>query len=367
MRASTFTLFASLLAAAAAARAPDLETPSTAEAASSTASSQPRSASRLADGLLNQNEAIRRLRGRLAALPPDITCTDRVVYRRASGQNLDFDVYRAKSTATAPADAAAPRPGILYIHGGGWRGGDKRTNRGLFIDLARQGYVVFSVEYRLVPKAIFPACIDDCRAALRFIRAHADDYHLDPQRIALIGSSAGGHLAALMAVADDGEFRTGENTGQSHRVNAVVALYGVFDLRNLPRSTGLPLVTALLGGPESAIPDAYRRASPQAWVESAATQPARAKELPAFLFIHGDADRLIDIGQAVRMNAALHAAGRDSQLITVHNGGHGLATGRMDPSPKEFRRRMSDFLAAHLRPQSDRDKAATQPGEGDRK
>lgn len=307
---------------------------------STVASAPTKGGSRLAD-----NEAVRRLRARLGSLPTDIQVESGLAYRSAGGRDLRLDIYR-------PAEKSpATRPAVLYIHGGGWRGGDRRSNRAFFIQLVRQGFIVASADYRLVPAAHFPAPAEDCRAALRFLRAHADKYHIDADHIALAGASAGGHLAALLATAPDDAFRTRDFSDQSNRVSAVVALYGVYDLRELPVTAGTPLVTAFLNGSEAARPDAYRRASPQYWVETQKERPAAspAPAFPPILLLHGTADHLIPIIQAERFDAALRAAGAECELISVRNGGHGLSTGRMSPTPDEFNQRIGEFLGKHLR------------------
>ncbi|MEE8170673.1 MAG: alpha/beta hydrolase, partial [Phycisphaerae bacterium] len=225
----------------------------------------------------------------------------------------------------------------------------KRRARALVFEAVQRGYAVCSIGYRLSGEDKFPACVRDCRAALRWVRANAARYAADPERIALMGSSAGGHLAALMAVCDDAAFRTPEFPDVGHTVAAVVARYGVFDLRDAGNGMSGALVRGLIGAAESERPDAYRRASPLWYVESAAAGGAAPRRYPPFLFIHGERDRVVSIEQSRRMHAALRSAGCVSTLIEVRGGGHGLLLGEMDPSPEAFRDQIFTFLDQHLK------------------
>lgn len=285
-------------------------------------------------------EIHREIRATLDPIPADVAFQPSVVYRTVQEIELTLDIYRPATRAAAPLAA------VIYVHGGGWRFGDKRRERASFIELVRRGYVVFSIDYRFSDVATFPACVQDCLAALRWVRANAATLVVDPDRIALMGASAGGHLVSLMAVSGD-EFRNGDHPKVAHAIRAVVALYGVYDLRGLKHpSIGGSLAKALIGGDESQRGDAYRAASPIAYVESGFGGPHR----PAFLFIHGNVDKIVDVEQSRRMNAALQAAGVTSELIEVVGGGHSFMVGRMNPSPPEFRRRIIEFLDRHTAP-----------------
>ncbi len=346
-------------------------------------------------------EIRRYVRSALQAPPPGVRVERDIVYRTANGLDLRLDVYRLR------VDAAGGRPAVIFIHGGGWRMGDKNQSRVRFVELAERGYVVFSINYRLSGQAVFPACVEDCKAAVRWVRANAGTYNVDGERIGLWGASAGAHLAALMAVSSDAEFRTADRGDQSSRVSCVVAYFGVYDLRDVGDGVGANLVQQLMGGSESQRRAAYWRASPLAYVEAligrrippppglgplrraassqpvasapvtttasgeapatapAASAPSSApvsdiapflrveRALPAFLFIHGDADRVVHVSQSRRMHRALREAGAESELIVVRGGVHGLLIGRMDPPPSEFRRRTQEFLERHLKPAND--------------
>jgi len=161
---------------------------------------------------------------RNVARVPEGTMVERnIVYARIGERELLLDLYR-------PEDAEGLLPVVLWVHGGGWRNGSKDApNRA--VGLVRRGYALASVGYRLSPEAIFPAAIEDCKAAVRWVRANADEHGLDPDRIGAWGSSAGGHLVALLGTTGDvDEFDTNEeNRERSARVQAVCDWFGPTD------------------------------------------------------------------------------------------------------------------------------------------
>jgi acetyl esterase/lipase len=234
-------------------------------------------------------------------------------------------------------------PLIINIHGGAWQGGSKEMEARL--DYLARGYAVASVNYRLSQHALFPAQIEDCKAAVRWLRAHAAQYRLDPDRFAAWGSSAGGHLAALLGTTGDVKtFAVGENLNVSSRVQAVVDYFGptdflqmdahrlsngqVHDLSRSPESL-------LIGGPLQENKDKLARASPITYV---------TKEAAPFLICHGDADPLVPHHQSELLEAALKQAGVPVTLYTVKGAGHG---GFRDPRVAELTR---GFLAKYLKP-----------------
>jgi acetyl esterase/lipase len=318
---------------------------------------------------LGAPEFFRAMRATLSDTPGDIRVDRDVVYRRVAGRELRLDIYRPADPVSAEAasghDAAGTRqtaatarktataarlPVIMYVHGGGWKMGDKRRQVALHYDFVRRGYASVSVNYRLTDEGTFPACVVDCRAALRWIRRHADEYGFDPRRIGLVGSSAGGHIAALMGTASDKLFAAGDFPDESVRVAAVVARFGVFDIRGLG-DVGIArvLVDDLMGGPESERPALYQQASPQAYVEAQISRGGGRNPFPPFMLIHGDRDRIVAFEQSRRMHDALTQAGCDSTLIRVRGGVHGLLIGEMNPPPDECRARMFEFLDRHVK------------------
>lgn len=212
-----------------------------------------------------------------------------------------------------PRLAGARWPAVVFIHGGGWTGGDKTApaNSGpLFNALREAGFLVFSVNYRLAPAFQFPAMIEDVKCAIRYLRAHAADYNLDPGRIGVWGSSAGGHLAALLATADTAAgFDSGQYLDQSSRVQAGISLFGPTDLTVIFPGGYEPLASLVFGRFDPFL------ASPVAYVSS---------DDPPFLMIHGEADTLVPISQSEILLERLQAAGVPAALIRVANAQHGF-------------------------------------------
>jgi len=222
------------------------------------------------------------------------------------------------------APDAAPRPVIVWLHSGGWYLGDK-GNGGLARAYVARGYAVASLNYRLSQHAIFPAQIEDCQRAIRWLRAHARDHNLDPARIGAWGASAGGHLAALLATAAD-QFPAAANDPHRHLSAAIRAACAhnpptdllAWDAQALAHPSvvaGAPdsMVERLLGGPLT-----------QRYVLAAAASPLRhvtANAAPIFL-VHGDADRAVPPRQSETFHAALRTAGVESTLHFIPGAGH---------------------------------------------
>lgn len=154
-------------------------------------------------------------------LPEEVTGRRNVVYARYGERRLLLDLFQ-------PRSAAAPRPALVVVHGGGWLNGDKTKFRAMAIELARRGYVTAAIEYRLGGEARFPAAMHDCQAAVRYLRANAESYGIDPDRIGAVGGSAGGHLVGLMAAAADEPRLQGDggNAGVSSRLQLAVVMAG---------------------------------------------------------------------------------------------------------------------------------------------
>ena len=248
---------------------------------------------------------------------------------------------RQKLDLYLPETSTAPRPVIAWIHGGGWEGGDK--NNCPAKGFVAHGYVVASLGYRLSQHAIYPAQIEDCKAAIRWLRAHANEYGIDPQRIGVWGASAGGHLVALLgATGNIRDFDVGENLGQSSKVQCVVDWFGPTDFlhygdqppKTEPSRPPSP-VDKLLGGRAIEHQAEAKRASPFYFV---------TPESAPFLIVHGDKDPLVPLQQSQVLQAALQKAGVEAQLSVVPGAGHG---GPGFSSPDEHKR-MVDFFDRHL-------------------
>lgn len=258
---------------------------------------------------------------------PGVAFERDVEYGKAGERSLRLDVYR-------PEKPAAPAlPAIVYIHGGGWRNGDKAGGGGV-AQLARTGnYVGFSVGYRLSGEATWPAQIHDCKAAIRYIRANAAKYGVDPERIGVWGPSAGGHLSALLGTSGDVKELEGENgtPGVSSRVACVVDFCGPADFTNFRHEA----VRLLFGGKFDERMDEAKAGSPITHV---------SKDDPPFLIVHGTKDTTVPYSQSEALTEALKKSGVDVTLIRIEGGSHSIRE-------EEARTRTVMFLEKHLRGQ----------------
>jgi acetyl esterase/lipase len=256
--------------------------------------------------------------GSAPRLPDGVTVTRNLEYGRAGDKILHLDLY-------LPEKSEKPFPLLIWIHGGAWRTGAKEGDVVPMLPLTAGGYAMASVEYRLSQEAAFPAQIYDCKAAVRWLRANASKYNLDPGRFAALGASAGGHLAALVGTSGGVAALEGNvnDLKQSSRVQAVVDWYGPADLLQIgiPPSDikhndpGSP-ESQLIGGALLDNKDKAAQASPITYV---------SKETPPFLIMHGDADRSVPFNQSELLQAALQKAGVDSTLIPEKGIGHGFS------------------------------------------
>lgn len=221
-----------------------------------------------------------------------------------------------------------PRPAVVWVHGGGWQSGNRDGGIARLIPLARRGYVGASIEYRLSGEARFPAQVEDCKAAIRFLRAEAEAFGIDPERIGVWGASAGGHLVALLGTSGDVAGLEGEggHPGHSSRVQAVCDFFGPTDFLRMNAAPGGRIdheaadspESRLVGGPIREHPDRVARANPITYV---------SPDDPPFLIVHGDRDPLVPLNQSELLRDALAAAGVPVTLHVVEGGGHGHGFG----------------------------------------
>jgi acetyl esterase/lipase len=225
-------------------------------------------------------------------------------------RSQSLDVY-------LPDVISAPRPVMVWIHGGGWFSGDKSLPPGL--GLLLRGYVVVSINYRLSSEAQFPAQIFDCKAAIRFLRAHAREFGIDPKRIGVWGDSAGGQLAALLGTTNGRpEYEGTEgNAAYSSDVEAVCDWFGPSDFLQTTdiRGAGAAPVNALFGGPVSMHVRDATFASP-------AEQVGRGPIVP-FLIMHGSRDPIVPLHQSQILFDRLKTAGASARLVILPGLGHG--------------------------------------------
>ena len=275
-------------------------------------------------------------------LPESVTREKDIPYAGTDNPRQRLDLYLPK---TPKEDR--PLPVIAYIHGGAWMGGDRASGGPLAGLVASGDFAGISIGYRLSTEATWPAQIHDCKAAIRWLRANARKYHLDPDRIGIIGESAGGHLVAMLGTSGDVEALEGDlgpNKGTSSRVRCVVDEFGPAELLTMGDSPSRMSHYAadspesrLLGGAILDHKELARAASPITYV---------SKDDPPFLIIHGDADPLVPFSQSERLSKALRNAGVECHFIRVKDGGHG---GFHNP---ELPRRIRQFFDRHLRGQA---------------
>ncbi|HWB09393.1 MAG TPA: alpha/beta fold hydrolase [Pirellulales bacterium] len=312
------------------------------------------------DGAISPEEdaAFRRVTapGDTPRLPPSVRGEFDLSYAGEKGAHQKLDLLLPKEPA-----ADGPLPVILYIHGGAWRGGSKREGIAFLTPSVASGkYAGVTIDYRLSPEATWPAQIHDCKAAVRWLRTNAKKYNLDPQRIGVIGGSAGGHLAAMLGTSGNIERlegKVGDNLDETSRVSCVVDEYGPTELLAMSEfpseiehdSPDSP-ESRLVGGPVQQRKEVAKSASPITYVSS---------DDPPFLLIHGTDDPLVPYDQSERFLAALQEEGVDSLLIKVQGGGHGGFRS------SELDRRIRLFFDKHLRGQQDAEISAeaVQPGQ----
>lgn len=267
-------------------------------------------------------------------IPEDVRSIPDVEYARTPEKTLLLDMFLPQELPEAPL------PLIVHVHGGGWMDGNK--------DLLRnprhvaQGFAYASISYRLSGEATFPAQIHDCKGAIRFLRAHAKKYHIDPQRIGVAGESAGGHLVSLLGTSagiEELEGEVGGNLAFSSEVQAVCDFCGPTDFLQYfelgGRKVRGPIMGAidkLLGGPVGRRRQLAKMANPITYITG---------NEPPFLIVHGDEDMSVPHQQSVILHQALQKAGVDSALHIIKGAGHLFYGPEIDAM-------VDSFFARHL-------------------
>ena len=249
----------------------------------------------------------------VVALWQKVRTIPNVVYERANGWEGKLDVYSVRGQT--------PSPVVIFIHGGGWVLGTKEASLLSALPFIGMGYSVVNVEYRLANVSLAPAAVEDCRCALRWVLAHAKDYNIDPARVVVAGSSAGGHLALTtgMLKTSDGFDRNCQDRTEP-KVAAIVDFFGITDVADLldgpnkkPFPESWPYTVQWLGNQPSRV-EIARAASPLTYVRAG---------MPPTISVHGDADPLVPYTHSVRLQDALAKAGIAHELVTIPGGGHG--------------------------------------------
>ncbi|MGO9110497.1 MAG: alpha/beta hydrolase fold domain-containing protein [Thermoguttaceae bacterium] len=247
--------------------------------------------------------------GNPRALPPGVKVERNIAYVENGHERNRLDLY-------LPEKSTGRLPLVVWIHGGAWRAGSKEYPPALW--LVGRGYAVASINYRFSQHALFPAQIEDCKAAIRWLKAHAERYSIDPDHIGVWGASAGGHLVALLGTTAGVRKLEGSggNAEQTSRVQAVVDWFGPADMATMGGQAEPPdsPVAQLIGGPAAKYPEKARQASPLTYV---------SKDSAPMLIMHGDQDTIVPLDQSERLAAALKKAGVEARLNVIHGNGHG--------------------------------------------
>lgn len=230
-----------------------------------------------------------------------------LVYASPGGKDLRLDLAR-------PRGAAGVRPAVVVIHGGGWAAGSRKAHSDLIRLLAQRGYVAATVQYRFAPLHPWPAQIEDVKAAVRWLRRHADEHGIDPAQVGAIGFSAGAHLAMMLGATDprDGLEGPAEAGAPSSKVQAVVSWFGPTDLGSSDYPEAARRLIQALLGPRSS--DAQGGASPVHYLDRG--------DAP-MLLLHGTKDRVVPVSQATRMSEALTRAGVAGEVRLLLGADHG--------------------------------------------
>jgi acetyl esterase/lipase len=264
-------------------------------------------------------------------LPPGVKVLRNLEYVPGGHERQKLDLY-------LPEKADGPLPVVVWVHGGAWRGGSKDFCPGVF--LVPKGFAVASINYRLSQHAAFPAQIEDCKAAIRWLRAQAKKDHLDPDHVGVWGASAGGHLVALLGTTGDMKQLEGKdgNLDQSSKVQCVVDWFGPTDFRKVTKGADDPksVLGQLFGGPPSKEKEKAALASPVAHVH---------KGCPPFLIMHGDQDKLVPLSASKHLAEALKKANVPVTLVILEGAGHGGP----QFANESTRRQIEEFFTQHLK------------------
>jgi len=243
-----------------------------------------------------------------ATLANQYRITPNITYLTANNWEAKLDVYQ-------PAKATAPTPTLIYIHGGGWVGGDRNGAFFNTLPYLEMGWAVVNVSYRLARVSLAPAAVEDCRCALRWVISKAKDYNFDISKLVVTGHSAGGHLSLMTGMLPASAGLDRQCPGNEElKVAAIINWFGITDVGDLlegpnQQTYAVTWLSSLTNRDEIA-----KRASPLTYVRAG---------LPPILTIHGDADTVVPYSHATRLHEALTKAGVANQLLTIPGGKHG--------------------------------------------
>jgi acetyl esterase/lipase len=263
---------------------------------------------------------------------PNAGFTQDVIYGKGGEMDLKLDLF-------LPKTGTPPYIGIIFIHGGGWSRLSKTHVKEFGYYFADKGYFAVCIDYRLSGEAKFPAAVEDCKCAIRWMRANAEKYQVSPDKIAVFGESAGGHLTALIGTSGGVKELegTGGYPGYSSRPDLVIPVYGIFDLvKNVKPGKGS--IESFIGCSYEACPARYKAASPITYID---------KSDPPFLLFHSTADSVVPYQQSVIFEKYLKDAGVPVDFSTTVGGRHGYVLS--DPYFKPTCDQMIYFMNKYFR------------------
>jgi acetyl esterase/lipase len=275
-----------------------------------------------------------------AGIPEGVELLSAIQFGEGDGQPLLLDLARPKANA-------GPYPALVFVHGGGWAAGDRSGYRDLMLAWSKFGIVCVTVEYRLAPKYRFPSQLEDVKCAVRWVRANAVKYHVDPKRIGAVGGSAGAHLVGMLGTTSgSGKWEgAGGNADQSSAIQMMICHGTPSDLlmgyehsvkqseQEGPAVRGM--LTAFLGGAPDEVKTIYLDASPVQHV---------SKTTPPTLLLHGVNDTLVLLEQAEVFSAALEKAAVPVELVRMEGAGHA----DFGTQPEKVFARVGEFLKKYL-------------------
>jgi acetyl esterase/lipase len=269
-------------------------------------------------------------------LPDGVDMKRDLVYASPGGRDLHLDLF-------LPKNGAGPFPAVIYIHGGGWVNGSKAAFQRQAAYMATKGFAGACIQYQLSGEAIYPAALYDSKAAVRWVRANAAKYRIDPDRIGAAGGSAGGHLVALLGTTGGMPAFEGDlgNPGVSSHVKAVAAFNPAVDLVSfgkLDPGNSDNSVYKFLGCTYAANPKLWAQATPITHV---------SKDSAVFLFLHGTADTTVPYKQSTDMMGKLKAAGVHAEIFPAEGATHGFFN--KPPFYEPATQRMEEFFSKYLR------------------
>jgi acetyl esterase/lipase len=271
----------------------------------------------------------------LVALAPAASAQDAPAINK---KDVSYGPHQRNKLDITVPKSDKPLPLILWVHGGGWEAGDKSHNPANF--MLKEGYAVATTNYRYSTQAIYPAQLDDCKAALRFLREHAKEYNIDPDRVGVWGASAGGHLVALLGTTGNDPEEKGKPSTQ---VQCVLDWFGPTDLAKLSGGAADNPIGKLLGGTTKEKAELAKSADPITHIDKA--------DAP-FLIVHGDSDKLVPLSQSEILVDALKKAGVPVELVVFKGAGHADAAFFKQVTTDEHRKKVVAFFDKYLKPKA---------------